>query len=93
MIGSPLFSSKKGNFWAIFFSMIGFICLTFIYIAFTPMYEKMLEVGRELITDSTALGILSMMEMIWTYAWIPGVMISIGIYMLVSGLRKEPYQY
>lgn len=89
-----VFKRKQGRFYSLVYGIISLVAVVAVYVIATPIMDKLLAVGEDLLSGNTkAMELLLMIETLWHKATIPILIVSIVIYMLVSAYRKEPYQY
>ncbi|MCD6436191.1 MAG: hypothetical protein J7L15_07365 [Clostridiales bacterium] len=83
--------NKKGNFWSLLYALCSLTTLIIIYIVFTPVIDKYLEVGNDLINSSEGKSLLTLSATLWYKVVIGILIIGIIIYVIASALQKEPY--
>jgi len=83
--------NKKGNFWSLLYALVSLTTLIIIYIVFTPVIDKYLEVGNDLINSSEGKFLLTISATLWYKVVIGILIIGIIIYVIASALQKEPY--
>ena len=83
--------NKKGNFWSLLYALVSLTTLIIIYIVFTPVIDKYLEVGNDLINSSEGKFLLTLSTTLWYKVVIGILIIGIIIYVIASALQKEPY--
>lgn len=88
-----MLNSKSGNYYSLIYGIIAFVVTVIVYIIVTPIINKLMEIGEELLADIPAgMTLLATFETVWNKALIPVIVVSIIIYMIVSAYRREPYQ-
>ena len=85
--------NKKGNMWGVLYFLVGIVILTSIYVIFTPVMDELFSTADDMVGgDSDAKGVLDLLNTIWYKLFIGIMLVGMIIYVIVSSLRKEPYQ-
>jgi len=88
-----IIKNNKGSVWGVLYFLVGIVILTTIYVVFSPVVDELFATGNDLVgEDSDAKGVLDLLNTIWYKLFIGIMIVGLIIYVIVSSLRKEPYQ-